>query len=423
DIYLPYKPKKRSKATEAREKGFEPLALRVWNRDDSLLNLNQAAVEFLNPEKGIENVEQVHEGVKHILAEAISELSIIRDSVRKLVWRIGRLTTSKVDGLDESKGQDYRDYFSYSEPIQNIPPHRILAFNRGEKEHVLKVRLDVNQSDFEKAILGHLPLDGHPQADIFREAALDALDRLLKPSIEREVRRDISETAEKHAVEVFARNLRSLLLQPPITPQVTLAIDPGFRTGCKVVVIDEHGNVLEHTVIYPHAPQNRRHEAKLSIKELVGRHKVQVVAIGNGTACRETEELIAEIISEGTAFQEAGITPENYVPPQVEEAPITEDRASDATPSHPAPDETNELDNSVLASEDQSVTNSDTSSFEAVSAVDEPTPPPISGGAPEGEEETVSEDTPDSQPADTPSEISFSGNELEATSVDNQSIE
>ncbi|MFM7317909.1 MAG: Tex-like N-terminal domain-containing protein [bacterium] len=423
DIYLPYKPKKRSKATEAREKGFEPLALRVWNRDDSLLNLNQAAVEFLNPEKGIENVEQVHEGVKHILAEAISELSIIRDSVRKLVWRIGRLTTSKVDGLDESKGQDYRDYFSYSEPIQNIPPHRILAFNRGEKEHVLKVRLDVNQSDFEKAILGHLPLDGHPQADIFREAALDALDRLLKPSIEREVRRDISETAEKHAVEVFARNLRSLLLQPPITPQVTLAIDPGFRTGCKVVVIDELGNVLEHTVIYPHAPQNRRHEAKLSIKELVGRHRVQVVAIGNGTACRETEELIAEIISEGTAFQEAGITPENYVPPQVEEAPITVDRASDATPSHPAPDETNELDNSVLASEDQSVTNSDTASFEAVSAVDEPTPPPISGGAPEGDEETVNEDTPDSQPASKSSEKSFSANEIEATSVDNQSIE
>lgn len=423
DIYLPYKPKKRSKATEAREKGFEPLALRVWNRDDSLVSLNEAAIEFLNPEKGVETVEQVKEGVKHILAEAISELSIIRDSVRKLVWRIGRLTSSKLDGLDDSKGQDYRDYFSYSEPIQNIPPHRILAFNRGEKEHVLKVKLDVNQVEFEKAILSHLPLDGHPQADIFREAALDALDRLLKPSIEREVRRDISETAEKHAVEVFARNLRSLLLQAPISPQVTLAVDPGFRTGCKVVVIDEHGNVLEHTVIYPHAPQNRRHEAKLSIKELVGRHKVQVVAIGNGTACRETEELIAEIISEGTAFQEAGITPENYVPPQVQEPSVAESLTSEANPSQPASGETHEADNSEKASENQIREHSDTSSSESDPRFDEPPPPPISGGAPDGNEETFNEDKPDCEPTDHFGESALTINQNENSAVDHQASE
>lgn len=396
DIYLPYKPKKRSKATEAREKGFEPLALRVWNRDDTLVDLNQTAAEFFNPEKGVESIEQVREGVKHILAEAISELSLIRDAARKLVWRIGRLTTSKADGVEESKGQDYRDYFSYSEPVQNIPPHRILAFNRGEKEHILKVRLEVNQAEFEKTVLEHLPLDGHPQGEIFREASLDALDRLLKPSLEREVRRDLSESAEKHAVEVFARNLRSLLLQPPITPQVTLAIDPGFRTGCKIVVIDELGNVLEHTVIYPHAPQNRRHEAKITLKDFVGRHKVQVVAIGNGTACRETEELVAEVIAEGTAFQEAGITPENYIPPMPPEPQTIEnpdnsvdmvttkenadslDTGSVVIETFDSPKEAEpELESYQPASEQESLPDPQQ---------DEPVPPPISGGSPEGDE-------------------------------------
>src|SRR5581483_8282587 len=135
-----------------------------------------------------------------------------------------------------------------------------------------------------------------------RAAAVDALDRLLLPSMEREVRRDLTDMAERHAVDVFARNLRSLLLQPPIHGQVVLAIDPGFRTGCKVAVLDEHGNMLEQGVIHPHPPQNRRAEAKVAIKDMVGRHQVSVVAIGNGTACRETEELVAEVIQEGTTF-------------------------------------------------------------------------------------------------------------------------
>ena len=316
DLYLPYKPKKRTKASEAREKGFEPLALRVWNRDETLGDIVEAAREFLNAEKGIETTDQVLEGVRYILAEAISELALIRDSARKVVWRFGKIATNKNESLEEGKGLDYRDYFEYSEPIQNIPPHRILAFNRGEKENVLKIKLEVPLVDFEKAVLENLPIDGHPQGAIFRDAAIDALERMIRPSLEREVRRDLSETAERHAVEVFARNLRSLLLQPPIASQVVLAIDPGFRTGCKVAVLDSHGNLIDHTVIYPHPPQNRRHEAKMTLKDLIGKHKVQAVAIGNGTACRETEELVAEIISEGTRFQEAGITVENWKPPE-----------------------------------------------------------------------------------------------------------
>ena len=160
--------------------------------------------------------------------------------------------------------------------------------------------------EIEAVLFGQLPLEGHPHAEFFRAAALDSLDRLILPSMEREVRRDLTEAAERHAVEVFAKNLRSLLLQPPIPKQVVLAIDPGFKTGCKIAVLDRGGNLLEQGVIFPHPPQNRRSDAKLFLKDLVGKHKVGVVAIGNGTACRETEELVAEIIAEGTHFSQNG---------------------------------------------------------------------------------------------------------------------
>ena len=230
-------------------------------------------------------------------------MAVVRDAVRRVVWKTGKIVTTKGE-IPEGQGLEYRDYFDYSEPIAQIPPHRVLAINRGDKEGPLKVKLEVPRPELEAAFFRQLPLEGHPQAEVFRAAAIDALDRLLLPSMEREVRRDLTEMAERHAVDVFARNLRSLLLQPPIPKQVVLAIDPGFRTGCKVAVLDPHGNLLDQAVIYPHPPQNRRSEAKLVLKDLVGKHKVGVVAIGNGTACRETEELIAEIIAEGTQFSQ-----------------------------------------------------------------------------------------------------------------------
>ncbi len=306
DLYLPFKPKKRTKASDARDRGLEPLAVRVWNHDDTLTEFNAAAQEFLNAEKGVESVEKVVEGVGHILAEAISELAAVRDAVRKVVWKTGKIVASKGD-LPEGQGLDYRDYFAFSESIAQIPPHRVLAINRGDKENALKVNLEVSRPDVEAALCSQLPLEGHPQAELFRTAAIDSLDRLILPSMECEVRRDLTDAAERHAVDVFARNLRSLLLQPPIAKQVVMAIDPGFRTGCKVAVLDQSGEMLEQAVVYPHAPQNRRSDAKHFLKNLVGKHHVGVVAIGNGTACRETEELVAEIIAEGTRFsQEEG---------------------------------------------------------------------------------------------------------------------
>jgi protein Tex len=322
DLYLPFKPKKRTKASEARDRGLEPLAFRVWTRDETLTDLSAAAQEFVSTEKGVESVEKVLEGVGHILAEAISEMAAVRDAVRRVVWKTGKMVTAKAD-IPEGQGLEYRDYFDYAEPVAQIPPHRVLAINRGDKEGPLKVRLDVSRPELESVLVGQLPLDGHPHVELFRAAAIDALERLILPSMEREVRRDLTEAAEKHAVEVFARNLRSLLLQPPIPKQAVLAIDPGFRTGCKIAVLDRGGNLLDQTVIYPHPPQNRRSEAKVLLKDLVGKHQVRVVAIGNGTACRETEELVAEIIAEGTQFSE-GTTP---VVVATDSAPV--DSASD----------------------------------------------------------------------------------------------
>ncbi len=403
DLYLPYKPKKKTKASDARERGLEPLALRIWNRDETLADLNGAAQEFLNPEKELDTIEKVLEGVGHILAEAISEMANVRDAVRRVVWRTGKIVTTKAE-IPEGEGLEYRDYFNYSEPVGHIPPHRVLAINRGDKEGPLKVKLEVSRPELEGALLGQLPLEGHPQSEIFRSASIDALDRLLLPSLEREVRRDLTEMAERHAVDVFARNLRSLLLQPPITKQVVLAIDPGFRTGCKVAVLDPHGNLLEHGVIHPHAPQNRRSESKLFLKDLVGKHSVGVVAIGNGTACRETEELIAEIIAEGVQFSQNPEAAQHVAETKPAEAeananpPAATESVEPPTEAAPAPAESEAPPVAAASVEEHAA---------------ELTPeslPPVSGGSPEEEEGTALE-TDEPPASDGTSEASASAPE------------
>ncbi|MDX2037268.1 MAG: Tex-like N-terminal domain-containing protein [Isosphaeraceae bacterium] len=410
DLYLPFKPKKKTKASDARERGLEPLALRVWNRDETLADLQAAAQEFVNEEKELPTVEKVLEGVGHILAEAISELANIRDIVRRVVWKTGKVVTSKAE-IAEGEGLEYRDYFNYSEPISHIPPHRVLAINRGDKESSLKVKLEVARPEVEAAVFSQLPLEEHPQAEFFRTAAVDALDRLLLPSMEREVRRDLTEMAERHAVEVFARNLRSLLLQPPINKQVVLAIDPGFRTGCKVAVLDGHGALLEHGVIHPHPPQNRRYESKQFLKDLVGKHGVGVVAIGNGTACRETEELVAEIIAEGMHFSQnpdapypgteaqaaaalaAAAAPIPHEAEPETDAPGSEPTENRVAEEHPADAPAPE----TAATTESPVAEAPTESAETPPATDE-TIPPISGGAPD--DESGSEPAPEA--ADVP---------------------
>lgn len=328
DLYLPFKPKKRTLATTARERGLEPLALAIWGRDPAVANLAELLPTLVNPEKELNTPEDVLLGVQHILAELIAETADVRAAVRHVLWDTAKIMTTKSEKLAENQGREYKSYFAFTEAVKQIPPHRILAINRGEKENALSVKLDFDAEAVQRAALSQLPLEGHPQADFLRAVAADALTRLLLPSLEREIRKELTIRAEGHAVKVFARNLRSLLLAPPLRGKRVLAIDPGFRTGCKVAALDETGNLQDHAVIFPHPPQNRRAEAKAKLEELVRRHQASVIAIGNGTACRETEELVSELIADlekrrqgGTA--EAPAAPVEATAP-VAEAPVAE---------------------------------------------------------------------------------------------------
>jgi uncharacterized protein len=334
DLYLPYKPKKRTLATTARERGLEPLALAIWNRDEAVANLAELLPTLVAPEKELHTPDDVLQGVGHILAEQISETAAVRAAIRGLLWDHAKLCTAKSEKLAETEGLDYKDYFQFTEPVRHIPPHRVLAINRGEKENALGVRLDWDAEHVQRVALDKLPLADHPQAEFLKKVTADALTRLLVPGLEREIRRELTTHAEQHAVMVFARNLRALLLAPPLRGRRVLAIDPGFRTGCKIACLDETGNLLEDGVIFPHPLQNRPHgrksaappppaapaegtppppvpeikeeppawhkkrdEARQKLMEMIRRHQVRIIAIGNGTACRETEEFVSEIIA------------------------------------------------------------------------------------------------------------------------------
>jgi len=251
DLYLPYKPKKKSLAAAAREKGLGELANAIWNRDPLTANLGELLPTIVNPEKGLNTVEDVLTGVGHILAEQIAELPEIRDLGRRFLWDTARIAISKSENVSDGQGNEFKDYFNYSESVRQVPPHRVLAINRGERENILKVKFDAPLDRLQGFALERLNLEGRPHAELIQGFAQDAVTRLLAPSIEREIRRDLTERAEDHAIVVFARNLRRLLLQPPVPSKRVLAIDPAYRTGCKLAALDEYGHVLEHATIYP----------------------------------------------------------------------------------------------------------------------------------------------------------------------------
>ncbi|GIW78732.1 MAG: hypothetical protein KatS3mg105_0539 [Gemmatales bacterium] len=322
DLYLPYKPKKRTLATVARERGLEPLALAIWNRDEAVAQLEEVFPTLVNAEKELPTVEEVKAGVTHILSEMIAEHASVRSAVRGIAWDTGKLSTSRSEQLAEGKGNEFKDYFQFTESVRSIPPHRILAINRGEKEKALTVRFEFDREAAKNAAAEKLSLGDHPHAAFLQQVLDDAFERLLIPSLEREIRRDLTERAHNHAVSVFARNLRSLLLQPPLSGRRILAIDPGFRTGCKLAALDEYGNVLAHDVMYPHAPQKRAADAKLLMQYLIRKHQLDLIAIGNGTACRETEELVAELIAELTSEDASQVVAAAEAPPIAEVAGV-----------------------------------------------------------------------------------------------------
>ena len=297
DLYLPFRPKRRSRAMQARQKGLQPLADRIWSQEEGLADLDSACLEFVRPENELPDVAAVRQGAADILAERISDNADIREKARQIAWKSGRFAVSATKTGNES-GQEFRDYFDYSEAVSSIPPHRLLALNRGEKSGALRVKFEWDGPTALAAVVDHLALDRHRFSDFMQQCAADSLSRLTLPSLERELRREISDRAERHAVSVFARNLKNLLLQPPLGGQRVLAIDPGFRTGCKTAVLDEAGNCIANDVIYVTGPAEKRAATRQKLATILKEHDCKLIALGNGTACRETEELVSETIAE-----------------------------------------------------------------------------------------------------------------------------
>ncbi len=302
DLYLPFKPKKQTLATVARERGLEPLAEEVLAASPACADLDARAADFINPDKGVASAADALLGVGHILAELVSERADLRQKLRQILNRSGRLVCTRGEG-DEKVAQGFRDYFEFSDTLERVPEHRVLAINRGEKAKALRVKVEADLEAMQ-ATVDEMACDAeHPHAEFIRGCGRDALTRLIFPSLEREVRRELTDWAETHAVEVFARNLRNLLLQKPVRGRRVLAIDPGFKSGCKLAALDEFGNLLDQTVIHLVGKPERRQQGREKLVEMVKQHELSLVAIGNGTACRESEELISELLSAELAEQ------------------------------------------------------------------------------------------------------------------------
>lgn len=295
DIYRPFKPKRRTRASIAREKGLEPLAELIAEQSNEV-SLEEAAADFVSEEKGVEDVQAAIQGAMDIIAENISDDADIRKKLRGAASEKGEIISKASDPEAESV---YTNYYEYSEPVAKIANHRILALDRGEKEGFLKVSLSLDESAATDIILGKYVKANNACGEIVRAAAEDSYKRLIFPSIEREVRSDMTAGAAEESIKVFASNLRQLLLQPPLKNSVILGLDPGYRTGCKVAVIDSTGKVLATNVIYcTPGPKTNIALSKKIIKELIQKHGVTTISIGNGTASRETEQFAADLIKE-----------------------------------------------------------------------------------------------------------------------------
>lgn len=296
DLYLPYRPKRRTRATIAREKGLEPLAQKIL--ENSLDNPDTLAMPYISEEKELPDAESVWKGAMDIVAEAISEEIKVREKVRKEMVSQGILVSQR-SAKEIENDQIYKDYFEYEENISQIPAHRILALDRGENEGILKIKIDLPSERLCEDISRlYISNPDSPMVAFITEATEDSYDRLIFPAITREIRNELTEKAHLHAVDIFAKNLRNLLLQPPMKDMCILAIDPGYVSGCKLAVLSSSGDLLAYDVMFPHAPQKKTDQAKAILLKYYRQYSFQSVVIGNGTACRETEELISDLIQE-----------------------------------------------------------------------------------------------------------------------------
>lgn len=292
DIYRPFRPKRRTRATIAKEKGLEPFANEIMMQLTKE-PVDKIALKYLNEEKEVNTVEDAVNGAKDIIAEMISDDADYRALIRKLTHNEGFIASKAIDEEIESV---YEMYYDYSEPVKKIAGHRVLAVNRGEKEKVLNVKLEAPVENILKTLEKKIIRDNIYTNEVIKEAIEDSYKRLIAPAVEREIRNDITEKAEESAIKVFGENLKQLLLQPPIKDKTVLALDPGFRTGCKVAVVDGIGKVLDTGVIYPVPPHNRVEQAEKIITDMINKHNVDIIAIGNGTASRETEMFAVNLI-------------------------------------------------------------------------------------------------------------------------------
>ncbi|KYD03333.1 Tex family protein [Bacillus atrophaeus] len=298
DLYRPYKQKRKTKATVAKSKGLEPLAEYILTlpKDDRIAEI---ADQYISEEKEVLSREDAIEGAKHIIAEQLSDEPSFRKWIRQETFKKGTLKSTAGKSADADEKNVYEMYYEYEEPIPKVVPHRVLAVNRGEKEDILKVSIeppaDVIKAYLEKQIIKQRTT---PVKDILLDTIEDSYKRLIQPAIEREIRKELSEKADAQAIHIFSENLRKLLLQPPMKGKVVLGVDPAFRTGCKLAVADETGKVLKIDVIYPHAPVKKTKEAQDKVKEILEDYQVEVVAIGNGTASRETEQFIVDVLKD-----------------------------------------------------------------------------------------------------------------------------
>lgn len=294
DIYRPYRPKRKTRATEAKAKGLEPLA-NIFILQKSGKTPEQEAEAYIDEEKGVMSAAEAIQGAKDIIAEMVSDNAEFRNAIRNTVMRHGEIVSK---AKDEEAKTPYENYYDYTEAVNKIPGHRILAINRAEKEKVISVKIEMPDDNIIMALDKSVIVGNTNFTEVLKEAIEDGYQRLIKPAIEREVRNTLTEKAEDGAITVFGQNLKQLLMQPPIAGRTVLGWDPAFRTGCKLAVVDETGKVLYTTVIFPTAPQNKVEESKKTVLEIIAKYNVSLISLGNGTASRESEAVVVDIIKE-----------------------------------------------------------------------------------------------------------------------------
>ena len=295
DLYRPYRQKRRTRATIAKEKGLEPLALFLMSQPNQ--SIEAEAEKYISSDKGIENIEDALQGAMDIIAEQVADDPDKRKKIRSFTFQNGTLKVAKKKDADDPQSV-YEMYYDYEEPIKHIPSHRVLAVNRGEKENVLRVTIAIEEEKIYPFVEKGIVSEQSASYSYLKDACKDAYQRLIAPAIEREIRKELSEKAEERAIYIFSENLKNLLLEPPMKGKIVLGVDPAYRTGCKLAVVDELGTLKKTAVIYPAPPKNEIEESKKVVKKLVEEFNIEVIVIGNGTASRETEEFIADLIPE-----------------------------------------------------------------------------------------------------------------------------